>query len=151
MVYFFVTSFPPPPSLLHQTTRSRAWSQPKQCCWCRISPSGRRILHPILHRKSSGFIGLFFVWCRKCRFFSKTFFERRGVERCLALLIWLIENVEFHSSFSRHGKAQAVLGSAHLACRKRCVMPSDTWFLWWTGCPPQKNRRQVPVWGLSPI
>ena len=52
-------------------------------------------------------------------FFQKLFFERRGVERCLALLIWLIENVEFHSSFSRHGIAQAVLGSAHLAYRKR--------------------------------
>ena len=59
-------------------------------------------------------------------FFQKLFLRGEGVERCLALLIWLIENVEFHSSFSRHGIAQAVLGSAHLAYRKRCVVPSDT-------------------------
>ena len=26
-------------------------------------------------------------------FFQKLFFERRGVEQCLALLIWLAENV----------------------------------------------------------
>ena len=68
-----------PSRILHQTARSRAWSQPKRCCWCRIAPRERRILHPILHRKSTGFIGVFFVWCRKCRFFSKTFFEKRDV------------------------------------------------------------------------
>ena len=51
----------------------------KRCCWCRITPRKRRILHPILHRKMSGFIGVFFAWCRKWRIFLKTFFEERGV------------------------------------------------------------------------
>ena len=42
-----------------------------------------RILHPILHPKSSVNTGHFVPWCRKCRRFSKTFFveEREAVVR----------------------------------------------------------------------
>ena len=61
---------------------------PKRCCWCRITPGNGRILHPILHRKMSGFIGVFFAWCRKCRIFFENFFwgEREGLGNlCLFL------------------------------------------------------------------
>ena len=41
--------------------------------------------------------------------FYSTFSRHGKAQASLALLIWLIENVEFYSTFSRHGKAQASL------------------------------------------
>ena len=36
----------------------------------------RRILHPILHRKSPIYKGVLKDWCRKCRFFQKLFLKK---------------------------------------------------------------------------
>ena len=41
--------------------------------------------------------------------FHSTFSRHGKAQASLALLIWLNENVPFHGTFSRHGKAQASL------------------------------------------
>ena len=65
------------------------------------------------HKEGEHHMGLFLSDVRLQRFlfllFHSTFSRHGKAQASLALLIWLNENVPFHGTFSRHGKAQASL------------------------------------------